>query len=435
MSLKSRIEEGSRLLGLTRSVTESLLFRLTGMLLFFFLQLVVSRFLGPKGFGDYMFIEILISIVIVFSLFGMDAAVRRVVPQALAEKDNSSALGFILFSYKSINIASVVISGLILTCFIFNSFKGRESFNEGMFWALLSIPFMVNAFMGSAVLRTFHRIKASMVALYIVFPLVMIITCSYYYWSNERMTVDAVLFIQLCIAVVTSWLVRRSVRRRIKNKLGGVTPQFKSWVWLKRGYFYYTGSVVDVLMRRSDIIILGFIISHVEAGYYAVAALVTSFVAFGLSVTDYVYLPKIKTAHESGKRKVVQSAVNQAARQILAMSLPIIVLLMFGGSWLLSCFGSQFSVAYVPMLILLAGQAVEATLGLSGNLLTMYNRHAVINRINGLCLFFQILLIILLTPYLGMTGAAMASTICRIATNIMAFNKAKKLIGIRASVI
>ena len=115
MSLKSRIEEGSRLLGLTRSVTESLLFRLTGMLLFFFLQLVVSRFLGPKGFGDYMFIEILISIVIVFSLLGMDAAVRRVVPQALAEKDNSSALGFILFSYKSINIASVVISGLILT--------------------------------------------------------------------------------------------------------------------------------------------------------------------------------------------------------------------------------------------------------------------------------------------------------------------------------
>ena len=374
-------------------------------------------------------------VVIVFSLLGMDAAVRRVVPQALAEKDNSSALGFILFSYKSINIASVVISGLILTCFIFNSFKGRESFNEGMFWALLSIPFMVNAFMGSAVLRTFHRIKASMVAIYIVFPLVMIITCSYYYWSNERMTVDAVLFIQLCFAVVTSWLVRRSVRRLIKNKFGGVTPQFKSWVWLKRGYFYYTGSVVDVLMRRSDIIILGFIISHVEAGYYAVAALVTSFVAFGLSVTDYVYLPKIKSAHESGKRKVVQSAVNQAARQILAMSLPIIVLLMFGGSWLLSCFGSQFSVAYVPMLILLAGQAVEATLGLSGNLLTMYNRHAVINRINGLCLFFQILLIILLTPSLGMTGTAMASTICRIATNIMAFNKAKKLIGIRASVI
>ena len=143
MSLKSRIEEGSRLLGLTRSVTESMLFRLTGMLLFFFLQLVICRLLGPKAFGDYMFIDISISIIIVFSLLGMDAAVRRVVPQALAEKDDGSALGFILFSYKSITIASIVVSGLILTCFIFNSMYSNMSIYIYIFFVICGMFFNV----------------------------------------------------------------------------------------------------------------------------------------------------------------------------------------------------------------------------------------------------------------------------------------------------
>jgi O-antigen/teichoic acid export membrane protein len=324
---------------------------------------------------------------------------------------------------------------VLLVYLIFNSKKGRESFAEGMLWALILLPILANAFMGSSVLRTFHRIKASMTPLYIVFPVIMMLVCSWYYLTSPKMTVDAVLFIQLCVTAIIVLIIRRNVRKKLKEKLSGAEPHYKTFNWLKKGTFHATGSVIDILMRRSDILIIGYLSNHLMSGYYGVAVLVTSLVAFGLSVTDYVFLPKLKAAHETGKRKVLQAAVHQASRQVLAMSAPLIVLLMISGSWLLSCFGPGFTAAFVPMLILLVAQAVEAAMGLSGNLLTMYGRHAVHHWICGLSLMAQVFMTLILVPYLGMTGAALSAALSRIGMNIFAYRAVNKTIGIRASVI
>lgn len=433
MFLTSTWKRGNRHIGLTRSVLHSMLFRLTGMALAFLLHILLARLMGPKGYGDYAVIITWLNLLLVVSLFGMDTAVLRFLPAAVGKKDYPHASGFLRFSYRWITVLSILCSIAALLILIFKSKRSNWSFNEGMFWALFILPVLAFIYQASAVLRSFHRIKASMLPVFILLPVFMAVSCGYYFISNGKLPVDAVMFTQLVCTVLIGFIISRISGKQRQERLEEAEPEYHRKLWLSAAASFFIVSLVDMLLRQTDILLIGYMLNNAKAGQYAVAARITSLVAFGLSVTDYVYMPRIAAVYERRRLAELQKMVRQASRQIVLIALPVVVALIAAGPWLLSLFGPAFRIAYVPMLILLTGQLVNAATGMVGGLLNMTGNHRSFLLFSIICALLQFGLIYVLVPVWGLSGAAAAAALSRILLNVLAYRRVRKVMKIRPS--
>ncbi|MBP6649737.1 MAG: polysaccharide biosynthesis C-terminal domain-containing protein, partial [Bacteroidia bacterium] len=159
----------------------------------------------------------------------------------------------------------------------------------------------------------------------------------------------------------------------------------------------------------------------------------STLVALGLSVTDYVFMPKIAALWE--KRQIVrlQKLVHEGSRQILLITIPIAVVLLISGKWLLGLFGDAFSAAYLPLVILVVGQLVNALTGMVGGLLTMTGNQKMFLLFYLMAFAAQAVLNILLIPSVGIIGASIASSLGLILLNVIGYRFVRRKMKISAS--
>lgn len=133
-------------------------------------------------------------------------------------------------------------------------------------------------------------------------------------------------------------------------------------------------------------------------------------------------------------RKELQDYVSHAARITTLITIPLALLLIFFGKYLLMIFGKEFQVSYVPLIILIAGQLINSLTGMVGALMTMTGNQNVFLRVYLFASFTDIFLNILLVPKFGLVGAATASAVSTIILNAFLYVLVRKKLGIKASV-
>lgn len=99
-------------------------------------------------------------------------------------------------------------------------------------------------------------------------------------------------------------------------------------------------------------------------------------------------------------------------------------------SWV---FGRDTVDAYPALLVLLAGQLVNSLVGSVAFLLNMTGHEKDVMKIIGISTMFNVLITVILTPYLRITGAAIATSISLIFAQITMFIIVKKRLGITSS--
>ena len=104
------------------------------------------------------------------------------------------------------------------------------------------------------------------------------------------------------------------------------------------------------------------------------------------------------------------------------------------GPFVLSLFGTEFVIAYLPMLVLLVGQLVLVTCGSVGFLLTMTAHEGIAARVIGGTAGLNLMLNALLIPPYGLMGAAVATSIAVSMRSIVLSVIVYRKLGIVASV-
>lgn len=434
MSLKDPLTRFARMLGLTRSVAESMLFRFTGLALVYLLHILLARLMGPKGYGDYAIVNSWLNILLVIGLFGMDTAIQRFLPTATSTGNYREAAGFLRFAKMSTFLLSVLCSVALLAYLILRSRKGYVSFSESLFWAMFILPFLTIIHLGSAILRSLQRIKVSMLPVYVWMPILLSLLAGIYYLNNGKLTIDAVMFLQLCTTFFIAIAVRRQVRKWLDERVTEAEPVFQVSTWVSVAGAFFLSTFIDMLLKQTDVLVVAYLTDHTKAGIFAAATRLTTLVAFGLSVTDYVYMPKINALYQAKKMQALKQLVRDSSRQILGMTAPVLVILLLAGPWLLKAFGAPFEKAYGPLVILLFGQLINAATGMVGGLLNMTGHHRAYLLISLCAALLQMGLMYFLVPPLGLTGAALAVAVTRILLNLVAYRYVLVTTGIRASV-
>lgn len=419
--------------GMRKSITHSLVIRSLGLGLIFLSQILLARLMGVKGYGEYSVIITALNFVVVISLFGMDTSVLRFLPSYLQKKNYSAAHGFIRFSYRMISVLAVFCAIGVFLFLLSHSKKFNIGFSEAVFWTILLLPFLVYVNQASAVLRALQKIKASLLPAYFLFPVGMALGWGYYYSSHQKLPVDAAMMINLIVTILVFIYIYRRVSGNVKKLIPEAEPKPERKIWLMVSATVLMTSLLNLLLKQSDILFVSYLMDNTAAGKYSAAAKMATIVALGLSIVDYVYIPKIAALWEQRKLIALQDMIKEASRLILIITIPIAFVLFVAGKWLLALFGPAFSASYIPLIILVSGQVINALTGMVGGLLMMTGHQKIFFLFYFISFTVQVLLNLILIPVYGIIGAAIGSALAIVSLNLLAYFYVRRKMKISAA--
>jgi O-antigen/teichoic acid export membrane protein len=164
---------------------------------------------------------------------------------------------------------------------------------------------------------------------------------------------------------------------------------------------------LNALYGRMDLYLVGLILGEGAAGIYGMARQVRTPIRQVRQSFDGLLTPIVaKTLAATGPIETGR-ALARAARLILVIQLPVLIILAAIGMPLLKAIGPGFAVGYWALLLLAAAESIQGAFGL-GDLIFVYRRPGLGLWITGASILLGLLGGLILIPEWGVTGAGLA---------------------------
>ncbi len=421
--------------------SQTFILRLFGMALLYGNQVLMARLMGVSQYGYYTVIMTWINFLVTFSIFGFDHSALRFFSMHFGKQEWAKARGFLRFSFRIIAFASVI---CMVAWFVFLWNKQQSpnlhdryprTYSEAFLWAMFVIPLLAVIYQSSAIFRSIHQIKLSLASVYVILPLGISIASIIYYNTNEfKMQVDGAVLMNLLVTFLVAMFMIRKIKKNLRPKYHPEEPKFEARLWLGTTITFLAMNILALIIKQADILFVSHYFGPREAGIYSTAVKISALIPFGLSIVEYVYTPRISSMFLKNDRKELQDYISHAARLTVLITVPLAILLIFFGKYLLMIFGKEFQSSYIPLIILIAGQLINVFTGMVGALLTMTGNQNIFLRVYLVAAFADISLNIILVPRFGVIGAATASAVSTIILNSFLYVLVRKKLGIKASV-
>lgn len=302
--------------------------------------------------------------------------------------------------------------------------------------ALILLPVLVLVRLREASLRALKHVVQSELPIRIIRPLLLAAILSGLYFclrqplqATQAMAINLIaVFAALVIGTV--WLVKE-----LPEQVRDARPIYAHREWLKVSLPLLLIASMLVVLNQTDIIMVGALRGSDQAGIYSAASRIADLVVFALMAINSILAPMISELYSTGKKKELQRIVTLAARAIFAFTLMFSIILVVFGKFALSLFGAEFVVTYVPLLILLCGQIVNALAGSVGLIMTMTGHQNQAGAIVAVSAAVNITLNALLIPLFGLTGAAISTAFTMVLWNITMLVYVQRRLGINPTII
>ncbi len=387
---------------------------------FIVMSILIPRIMPPESVGIYGVAMSYLQIFVLVSLLGQDISLMRFIPQYSVQGKWGHIKGIISRSIK--NSQTVALPLTLLLAGVIYLLRGQLGPEKTLtyFMTLPLIPILSLTGIRESSLRSLKNVVYSYIPDSIVRPFILgLLALIVFLWTSHAITAPLLMGLSiaavLCSTILGAYFLFKSMPASVLN----ATAEFESSHWLKVSLPLFFISAMNLVLKRTDILMLDLLQGAEAVAYYSVATRLADLAAFGLLVVNMIAAPMISELYNKGNHKELQKMITLAARGIFVLTLLITLILIFGGKLLLGVSGPQYVIGYTPLLILLAGQAVNSLSGSVGFIMTMtgYQNQAAMIIASGSVL--SIILNALLIPPFGMNGAAIATSITTALWNIV----------------
>ena len=100
------------------------------------------------------------------------------------------------------------------------------TYSEAFFWSIFIIPLLAIVYQISAIFRSLHRIKLSLLAVYIFLPVgISLASIVFYQLNNDLMRVDAAVLLNLGVTILVAWFMIRKLMKRCEAEAQPVATE------------------------------------------------------------------------------------------------------------------------------------------------------------------------------------------------------------------
>jgi len=178
---------------------------------------------------------------------------------------------------------------------------------------------------------------------------------------------------------------------------------------------------MQFFISQTSVVMLGIFHGESDVGYYSIAVKLATLTSFALVAINSMIAPKFSELYHVEKMEELFHVARKSSKLIFWTAVPILMVLVIFGSLILRwCFGKDFTVAYPAMLLLVAGQFVNAISGPTQLFMSMTGHQKVLRDIIFVAALINIGLSVLLIPKYAINGAAVAGMVSLSYWNIHA---------------
>ncbi len=406
------------------------LIRVISAAIAFVSQIFLARWMGGFEFGIYIYAWTWVLLIGGMVDLGLGSAAQRLIPEYTEHKQFALLRGFIGGSrWMGFAIATIVAAvGAIAVTMLAPYIDAKTVIP--LYLSCAALPIFGLGQVQSGIARSYNWVNLGLTPVYVQRQLVLLalIGCAY----ALGMPTDAVT--ATLVGIVALWSVTLGQLAVLNRRLSTVVekgPQvYALRPWLMTAMPIFVVEAFYLLLTYSDIIVLQQFRPPNEVAIYYAAAKTLSLVAFIYFSVAQTIAHKFAEYHVTGDRKRLAAFLKQSVRLTFWPSLGSILVLLALGRPLLRLFGHDFVSGYYLMFIIAIGLLARASVGPAERLLNMLGERRSCALVYASSFAISLGLCVLLIPWLGLAGAAIATSVALVFELANLFYIAKYRLGL-----
>jgi len=395
---------------LAQGASVSLLGRIAGRALHLLTQISVGRLFGPQAYGLYAIGQTILRLAGLVSVLGMDTAVVRYGSRFYPESPGrlrgvlAIGIGFPLVAGAAVG-GAILLAARWFAVEVFND----PSLTPVLRWFALGIGPLAGLQASAAATRISKRMQFSVLSEELTQPalaLLLILAAVFVGMGLIGASAATVLSIGATLLIALYF-----VQKLFPQAKGEDKATEAPWREILLFSLSVSGSRIFImLITWIDRLVLGSFRPAAEVGIYQAAAQSSVLFAIILGAFNSIFSPIVADLWHRGERHRLEAAFRISTKWGFYLSLPFFVVIWLAPVQVLTVvFGSEYAEGALALMILAAGQLVNAGTGAVGLLLSItgYQRRWVLAA--GVMLALDLVLILTLVPRYGMLGAAIAT--------------------------
>jgi O-antigen/teichoic acid export membrane protein len=405
----------------------------------FVLSILLARILGRTGYGLYTYAFAWVVLLGIPAILGADQLLIRQISTCRAREAWDLMKGYVQRANRYVLLASVAIA---LGAALIAPTLARHAAREGLwvFWvSLILIPLIALTRVRQGALQGLNVLVLGQLPEKIIQPslfLIFVVAVVYGHFSALHLTAVTAMAMNV-VATLIAFLVGVQLLHKYLPKLtGNMQSADAERSWMRSGLLLTFLSGITVIYGQADILILGSIKGAAAVGVYGVVDRGSELIGFLFTAAVSALAPTIASLYAAGDLGALQRLVTKLVRVTLGLTLPLAIVFIGFGYWvLLIVYGREFVAGQHALAILTLGQLFNVTMGPVGMLLVMTGREMDAITGIGLSAIANIVLSFALVPKFGLEGAAISATISTVIWNCVLAQKVHQRLGIHASVL
>ena len=382
-------------------------------------HLFLARWLGTEACGVYVSVYALLCMAVLLGKFGFEPATQRFVGTYRAAENRAELAGFFGFRARQLwwmNLALLAAGGIALALL--------SNWLAPMTWwcawvALAILPLAVLNDIQSADLRAIGAAQRAEWISMLLRPALLILLAGSAMASGsprKALTAMAALLIAYLVSAALQWV---SLRQNTTSVTPVAPTASETKLWREAGLLFTWIAVCQAVMLQSETLLLGVLSGPEPAAIFAAALRLAQMASLGILAVTATNAPAIAGLFAQEKLAELQQAATRMAIAATLFTLPVVFVLALFGRSILGWFGADFSQGYVALVILLAGQTINALCGAGAALLGMTGRHRELALAQTAAAVVKLVLLVVVIPVWGLIGAALVSVGCTAICNAL----------------
>ena len=419
----------------------ALLIKTTSAGLSFLMFVLLARVMTPEDYGLFASAFSLAIFLAITTTFGQPLLVLRFLSRYLGANDLQRAHAVIRFSRRRATLGvSMTALGCVFIPFLLSKFGLVEGI---MLWAwvgLFVIAFGLAEYY-SQLLRALENVSAALAPRDVFWRgCVVVFALAGIALERKFDAEPSLLFcaVSLLLIVTIQHLVYARIAKRTFPIVTEISPvcddeTIQEWQIATPGLAML--SFAGGAFQNIFVFLTALFLSSVEAGHFFAATKVAWLISLPLIATNMITAPMISDHYNKKEIRKLQSVCRMAIGLAVPLTLGGLLILFFWGHTILEWFGHGFRESYPSLMILSAGQLVNALSGPTGMLMTMSGHErkllffVVISNFSGLAV------LAVLTPIFGISGAAIGTTLAQSGWNVAVWAWARQNLKIDPTAI
>ena len=395
----------------------------------FIFSILLGRTLGSSAVGTYSIGSDILTIALILAKFGLDTALIKFISIYYHSKYPGDIRRIMKHSAATVCLISLILITAIfpLAPWLADHLFHMPDLDHLLRFLIFSTPFIALLHLIASFFKGLGNTKLGLFFESAILPFVSSLFLLLVRLIAGHSDFDLLGLLYLTAAVCSFLIAGLSFLVRLHSVRHQDSPDYDFKQVLQTAHPLLWVNSTNYILSCADTIMLGLWCSSSDVGVYNVATKITLLFSMLLSVVNALFGPRFALLYHEGKLTELRQHLRSISWKMRALSAGLVLLLALASPLILSLWGGSFLRGEPVLLVALVGQFFVLSKGPLATLLMMCGLEKQHRNNTLISAALNILLNACLIPWLGILGAAIATSASLVVKNVLTIRVSRRL--------